>query len=61
MNERDKKQIVHDIDELNDTYCSDCLLKKLFRKERGRKAAHAFCIGECTVGQKMKEYGKKLV
>ncbi|USK32236.1 zinc-finger domain-containing protein [Bacillus sp. F19] len=56
----EKKQVVCEIDQLLDAYCTDCLLKKLFRKEYGKKVAHSFCIEECTVGQKIKEYGKKL-
>ncbi len=60
MNELEKKQVVGEIDQLLDTYCTDCLLKKTFRKEYGKNYAHAFCIEQCTVGQMIKDFGKKL-
>jgi hypothetical protein len=60
MNEMEKKQAVEEIDQLLDTYCTDCLLKKHFRKEYGKNYAHSFCIEQCTVGQMIKDFGKKL-
>ncbi|WP_456274938.1 zinc-finger domain-containing protein [Bacillus sp. AK031] len=48
------------VDEILVTYCEDCLLKAHFRKEHGKSHAHRFCIEKCTVGQKLKELGKKL-
>lgn len=32
----DKVTVMKDIDELHDTYCSDCLVIKQLRKERGK-------------------------
>ncbi|MEH7202036.1 zinc-finger domain-containing protein [Bacillus safensis] len=57
----DKKTAVQELTYLQDTYCSDCLIKKHFRKEYGKKYAHSFCIQQCTVGEKIKEYGQTLL
>jgi hypothetical protein len=56
----DRRQVVDKVDELIDTYCSDCLLKAYFRKEYGKSKAHRFCIAECTVGEQIKLYGNQL-
>ncbi|MGR3764761.1 zinc-finger domain-containing protein [Rossellomorea sp. NS-SX7] len=56
----DRRQVVDKVDELIDTYCSDCLLKAYFRKEFSKARAHRFCIEECTVGEQIKSYGDKL-
>lgn len=55
-----KKEIYKEITELNDTYCQDCFVKKHFRKEYGKAVAHSFCITKCTVGEKLKDYGRML-
>ncbi|QGQ46608.1 zinc-finger domain-containing protein [Metabacillus sediminilitoris] len=55
-----KKQTFQEINEILDTFCVDCLLKKHFRQEHGKRYAHSFCINQCTVGQKIKEMGEKL-
>lgn len=55
-----KKQILNELSEVIDTYCVNCLLKKHFRDEFGKRYAHSFCINKCTVGQKIKEIGEKL-
>ncbi|MCC9087516.1 zinc-finger domain-containing protein [Bacillus sp. A015] len=57
----DKKTAVKELTDLQDTYCSDCFIKKHFRKEFGKKYAHSFCIQQCTVGEKIKEYGNALL
>ncbi|MEK4397989.1 zinc-finger domain-containing protein [Bacillus sp. FSL K6-2860] len=57
----DKKTAVQELTDLQDTYCSDCLIKKHFRKEFGKKYAHSFFIQQCTVGEKIKEYGQTLL
>ncbi len=49
-----------EVEELMNTYCKDCLVKAALRKEKGKIAAHKFCITECTVGEKLKQYGEKL-
>ncbi|MED1205359.1 zinc-finger domain-containing protein [Heyndrickxia acidicola] len=55
-----RKEIIKELDEVLTTYCEDCLLKAHFRKENGKKFAHRFCISQCTVGSKLKDYGEKL-
>ncbi|MGM7722001.1 zinc-finger domain-containing protein [uncultured Metabacillus sp.] len=55
-----KKQTLQELSEILDTYCVNCLLKKHFREEYGKRFAHSFCINQCTVGQKIKEVGEKL-
>ncbi|WP_084822385.1 zinc-finger domain-containing protein [Bacillus sp. SA1-12] len=55
-----KKQTLQELSEILDTYCVNCLLKKHFREEYGKRFAHSFCINRCTVGQKIKEVGEKL-
>nr|WP_283938902.1 zinc-finger domain-containing protein [Bacillus altitudinis] len=61
MNKVDKKTAVKELTDLQDTYCSDCLIKKHFRKEFGKTYAHSFCIQQCTVGEKIKQYGNELL
>ncbi|ABS74372.1 MULTISPECIES: zinc-finger domain-containing protein [Bacillus] len=56
----DKKSIYKELTELQDEYCKDCFVKKHFRKEFGKTHAHSFCINQCTVGEKLKAYGKVL-
>ncbi len=55
-----RKQVVEKVDELIDTYCSECFLKSHFRKEHGKTYAHRFCIEQCTVGEKIRYIGEKL-
>ncbi|KPL59836.1 zinc-finger domain-containing protein [Rossellomorea vietnamensis] len=55
-----RKEVVDKVDELIDTYCKDCFLKAHFRKEYGKTYAHRFCIGQCTIGEQIRHYGKCL-
>ncbi|HJV17912.1 MAG TPA: zinc-finger domain-containing protein [Bacillales bacterium] len=48
------------IESLMVEYCDGCFLNKHLKEESGRRFAHRFCISQCTVGNEMKEYGKKL-
>jgi hypothetical protein len=56
----DRKQLITEVNDLLEMYCEGCFLNSHFRKEQGKKYAQSFCIKQCTVGQKLKEYGKKL-
>ncbi|WLR43684.1 zinc-finger domain-containing protein [Bacillus carboniphilus] len=56
----EKKQVIETVTKLMDDYCTDCFLKKHFKKEFGKTYAHSFCINKCTVGQKVKHYGSYL-
>ncbi|WP_391209160.1 zinc-finger domain-containing protein [Psychrobacillus sp. L4] len=53
-------QIIDEIDYLLTNYCEGCYIKSLFRKEKGKIAAHNFCIHTCTVGEGIREIGEKL-
>lgn len=55
-----KSTVMNEIDELMDTYCEGCFLKSLIRKEQGKKAAHRFCIQQCTVGEQLRFLGSEL-
>lgn len=50
-----------DIDELIDTFCIDCLIKKELRQLRGKSGAHRFCIEQCTVGEQLQFLGNELM
>ncbi|PLT28397.1 zinc-finger domain-containing protein [Peribacillus deserti] len=56
----DRKQIFSEVDEILESYCAGCFLKSHHRKEKGKAFAHKFCISQCTVGEKLKEAGRKL-
>jgi hypothetical protein len=56
----ERKQLLEEVTELLDYYCSDCFVKKTFNKEKGKTYAQTFCIKECTVGEKIKQYGDLL-
>jgi transcriptional regulator of aromatic amino acid metabolism len=55
-----RMELLTQLEELMNVYCKDCLLHDHFKKEGGRRRAHRFCISQCTVGEKLKEYGKML-
>ncbi|MCI2254741.1 zinc-finger domain-containing protein [Domibacillus sp. 8LH] len=55
-----RTELLLEVEELLNTYCKDCLVKNTLRKERGKTAAHKFCITQCTIGEKLKQYGDKL-
>ncbi|MFJ7636946.1 zinc-finger domain-containing protein [Peribacillus sp. NPDC097264] len=56
-----RKKIYEEVEEVIVSYCQDCFLQKQFRKDKGRSYAHKFCISQCTVGEKLRELGNKLV
>jgi hypothetical protein len=55
-----RKEIYNEVEMIMHYYCEDCFLYKQNRKEKGRNYAHRFCITQCTVGEKIKQCGKKL-
>ena len=57
----DKVSVMKEIDELTDTYCTDCLVIRDLRKKRGKTGAHRFCIEQCTVGEQLQFLGKELL
>lgn len=56
-----KVAVMKDIDELTDMYCSDCLVIRDLRQQRGKTKAHQFCIESCTVGEQLQFLGKELM
>lgn len=55
-----KTIIISEIDEMIDTYCEGCFLKKQLVKEQGKTAAHKFCITGCTIGDQLRFLGNEL-
>ncbi|ENQ3108248.1 Protein of unknown function [Bacillus sp. 491mf] len=55
-----RKQLINEVNDLLETYCDGCFLQKHFRKEQSKYYAHSFCIRQCTIGEKLQEYGKHL-
>lgn len=56
-----KITVMKDIDELTDTYCNDCPIRKDLREARGKSGAHRFCIEQCTVGEQLQFLGQELL
>ncbi|WP_257984365.1 zinc-finger domain-containing protein [Neobacillus cucumis] len=55
-----RKELLSQVEGLMNQYCNGCFLHKYLKREDGRRAAHRFCITQCTVGEQLQEYGKKL-
>ncbi|TFE03032.1 zinc-finger domain-containing protein [Jeotgalibacillus salarius] len=56
----EKMTAISELDELMNTYCTECPVKKELRSEKGKLYAHKFCISECSIGLKLKEIGRRL-
>ncbi|MFS0645844.1 zinc-finger domain-containing protein [Siminovitchia sp. 179-K 8D1 HS] len=56
-----RTNVLKEIEEILQHYCTDCFLKKHFRKMYSKTYAHQFCINQCTVGSTLKEKGKELL
>ena len=56
-----RKDVLFQLNELLDTYCEGCFVKKALRKERGKLQAQSFCIQTCTIGGKIQQCGRLLV
>lgn len=56
----ERLNVMNEIDTIMDTYCMDCLLKKALAKDKGKRAAHRFCIKECTVGEQIRLLGEEM-
>jgi hypothetical protein len=56
-----KQEILANLDSIQTYYCQNCFLHKHLKQEKGRRHAHRFCITECTVGEKIKEFGEMLI
>jgi hypothetical protein len=55
-----RRELLDHVEVLMNMYCEGCFLHKHLKKEGGRRVAHRFCITQCTIGEKLQEYGKKL-
>lgn len=53
-------EVLEKINNLEEKYCRDCILKTLNREQGSRTAAHNFCIQECSVGRSIRTHGNKL-
>jgi hypothetical protein len=60
MKDVGRRQLIGNVESIMDQYCLGCFLNKYLKQEGGRRFAHRFCITKCTVGEKLKEFGKKL-
>ncbi|MCM3566860.1 zinc-finger domain-containing protein [Neobacillus mesonae] len=60
MKESIRKEVIHQVESLMAEYCDGCFVHKQLKKDGGRRYAHRFCISQCTVGEKLQEYGRKL-
>ncbi|MDW0111573.1 MULTISPECIES: zinc-finger domain-containing protein [Sporosarcina] len=56
----DKLSIMKEIDELLDTYCEGCFVKRQQRKDSGKTKAHQFCIQTCTIGEQLQFLGNEM-
>ena len=56
-----KHTVIKDIDQMTDTYCNDCPVKRELRNNRGKSGAHRFCIEQCSVGAHLKFLGNELM
>ncbi|MFB1080876.1 zinc-finger domain-containing protein [Jeotgalibacillus sp. JSM ZJ347] len=56
----EKQMAISAVDELMNTYCNACPIKKQLRSEKGKISAHKFCISECSVGLKIQAIGRLL-
>lgn len=56
-----KVSVMKEIDEITDTYCTECPIIRDLRKQRGKPGAHKFCIELCTVGEQLQFLGQELM
>lgn len=56
----DKTIVMSDINQILDSYCEGCFLKKQLAKDNGKTNAHKFCISGCTVGEQLRFLGNEM-
>jgi len=62
MNKSRKRKLLYvSTHQLLETYCQGCFIYKHLKNEKGRTAAHKFCITTCTIGEQLKDIGKKIL
>ncbi|MCM3766634.1 zinc-finger domain-containing protein [Neobacillus niacini] len=55
-----RKELFTQVERLMNQYCEGCFLHRQIKKDQGRRTAHRFCITQCTIGEEIQHYGKKL-
>ncbi|WP_084374843.1 zinc-finger domain-containing protein [Neobacillus soli] len=60
MKDLSRRKLFSQVESLMVQYCEGCFLHQHLKKEGGRRLAHRFCISQCTIGEQLQEYGKKL-
>jgi hypothetical protein len=55
-----RKELYSEVEEILQNECKGCFVYQHFKKEKGKRAAHKFCISQCTVGEKLRNVGNKL-
>lgn len=53
-------KVLDKINNLEEKYCRDCILKILNRQQGSKTTAHNFCIHECSVGKQIRAHGNNL-
>jgi len=56
-----RKAVLSKVDELLETFCKDCFLRRHLRNTYGKTYAQRFCIHQCSVGEELQMYGKMLL
>ncbi|WP_075617756.1 zinc-finger domain-containing protein [Paenisporosarcina indica] len=52
--------VIREIDEMLETYCDGCFIKRELKTNGGKAVAHRFCIDHCTVGEQLRFLGIEL-
>lgn len=56
----DKLTVMNEINEVLDTYCEGCFVKRQQAKDIGKTGAHQFCIQTCTIGEQLQFLGNEM-
>jgi len=60
MKQLNKLTVINEIDDLLETYCDGCFIKRELKINGGKTLAHRFCINSCTVGDQLQFLGQEL-
>jgi hypothetical protein len=56
----ERNQVIIELNDMIETYCEGCFVYQHFRKIHSQNYAQNFCMKQCTIGEKLKQYGKYL-
>ncbi|MGE8077824.1 zinc-finger domain-containing protein [Peribacillus loiseleuriae] len=56
-----RNELYNEVQEILEFQCKGCFVHNQFKKEKGRRFAHKFCISQCTIGEQLRKVGNKLV